>query len=198
MRVLTLLAASALTACVSAPRPRVDVLLPASLWPQDTQVHWYEVEGDTEAQLRASLDARGPLDPDGERNDAYTAWHVTWRFPFQQSEAGCTTGPVTSAVRVTMTLPKWRAPADGGPLLTRWRHYLEALKVHESGHRETGFQAATDITDALEALPPQPTCEEAEEVANATALSVLERYRQRDKEYDEATRHGETQGARFP
>jgi predicted secreted Zn-dependent protease len=185
-------------ACATASRPRVVVTLAASEWPSDTQVHWYDIEGDTAPQLRTSLDAQGPLDLHGERHDAYTAWHVTWRFPFVEGEAGCTTGPVETTVRANITLPRWRG-FDGQDALTkRWRRYLEALKNHESGHREMGFRAAADIAQQLPDLPPQPTCEAAEAAANAVALHVLEQHRQYDLDYDAKTDHGASQGALFP
>lgn len=200
MRSLTLFFLLSLPACVTTTtRPRALLTLPPGVWPSDTQVRWYDVEGDSEAQLRAALDAHGPEDQSGERHDAYTAWHVTWRFPFSQTEEGCSTGPVTTKVRVTITLPRWRGWADeNDPLVKHWRRYLDALKEHETGHRDTGFRAATDITEELPALPPKPTCEEAEEAANAAARAVLERHRARDTEYDAETRHGATQGAVFP
>ena len=199
MRILALLLLLPTAACVTVPKPRAAVLLPPSVWPSDTMIHWYDVEGDTEAELRAQLDARGPEDTEGQRHDAYTAWHVTWKFPFSQSEEGCSTGPVTTAVHINVTLPRWRGPVDErDPLTRRWRRYLDALKEHESGHRETGFRAATDITETLPALPPKPTCEQAEEAANAAAREVLKRYRAGDIAYDSETRHGATQGAVFP
>lgn len=199
VRLLALLLWVPLWACVTVPRGRNAVMLPPSVWPSDTLIHWYDVEGDTEAELRAALDARGPEDTAGARHDAYTAWHVTWRFPTAQDEAGCSTGPVTTAVHINVTLPRWRGPADDrDPLVRRWRRYLDALEEHESGHRETGFRAAIDITQTLPELPPRPNCEEAEEAANTAAREVLERYRARDTEYDSETRHGATQGAVFP
>lgn len=199
MRILALLLVWSATACVTAPRPRAALLLPPSVWPSDTMIHWYDVEGESEAELRAALDAHGPEDTNGQRHDAYTAWHVTWRFPFAQAEEGCTTGPVTTAVHINVTLPRWRGPVDeGDPLVKKWRRYLDALKEHESGHRETGFRAATDITEKLPELPARATCEEAEEAANAAAREVLERYRALDAEYDAETRHGASQGAVFP
>ncbi len=194
VRLLALLCLFTASACVTVPRARVPVLLPPSVWPSGTTINWYDIDGDSEAELRSQLDAKGP-----EGHDAYTRWHVTWRFTYVRSEEGCTTGPVTTDVHINVTLPRWRGPADEtDPLVRRWRRYLDALKVHESGHRETGFRAATDITEALPALPPKPTCEEAEEAANAAAREVLERYRKPDTDYDGETRHGETQGAVFP
>lgn len=174
------------------------IALPASEWPSDTQVHWYDVEGDTASELRASLDARGPATPDGVRHDAYTSWFVTLRIPTARTDEGCVPGPVTATVRVTITLPRWRGFADGDPLTARWRRHLDALKEHESGHRDNGFRAAAHITDLLPSLPARPTCEEAEAEANQVALEVVERYRKQDVEYDQETHHGETQGAVFP
>jgi predicted secreted Zn-dependent protease len=199
VRLLPLLVLASASACVTvAPRERAPVVLPPSVWPSDTIIHWYDVEADTATELRETLDAKGPEDAAGQRHDAYTAWYVTWRFPFAQTEEGCSTGPVTTAVRVDVKLPRWRAPVGDGPLISKWKRYLESLREHESGHRETGFNAATEINEVLPQLPPKPTCEEAEAEANVVARQVLERHRQRDAEYDLETQHGATQGAVFP
>lgn len=199
-RVFTSVAVVLLSACPGARDvKRTSWALPQSTWPNDTQVRWYDVDGDTEQQLRANLDGIGPTDSTGERHDAYTSWYVTWRFPFSRTDEGCSTGPVTTDVHVVMTLPRWRGPADPGhPLVQKWRTYLDALMEHEAGHRDTGFRAATEITDTLPTLPPQPSCEEAEARANEAARAVLERFRAHDVSYDDDTRHGATQGAIFP
>ena len=172
---------------------------PPAVWPRDTQVRLYDVDAEDEHDLRARLDAVGPADDSGARHDAYTAWHVTWQYPTQVDGEGCVTGPVTTTVRVTVTLPRWnsRLPA-GHPLVERWQRYLEALETHESGHRETGFDAATAITEALEALPAAESCDAIITLANETARQVLDRFRAKDAAYDEETRHGATQGATFP
>jgi len=198
VRLIALLFLVAGSACVTvAPRERAAVVLPPSVWPQDTTIHWYDVDGDSEPELRSVMDAKGPPDSAGNRHDAYTAWYVTWRFPFSRTEEGCSTGPVTTSVRIDVTLPRWRAPA-GSLLVKKWRRYLDSLAEHESGHRETGFNAATEITEVLPALPAKPTCEEAEEAANAAAREVLARHQKRDADYDLETSHGATQGAVFP
>ena len=194
MRAAAVLMTLFVTGCVTAPKPREEILLPPSVWPKETTIRWYDIDGDTEAEIRAQLEAKGP-----EGHTAYTAWQVTWNMPFEKTEEGCTTGPVTTDVRITMRLPRWKGPADqNDPLVQRWKKYLDGLKEHESGHRETGFSAATDIAELLPSLPPKPTCEEARAAADAAASEVLAKYRQRDDEYDAETKHGETQGAVFP
>lgn len=197
MRALLLLPLVA-TACATTQHAQRAVE-PNPAWPRDTQLRTYDVEADDARTLRAQLDARGPEDSNGDRHDAYTAWYVTWHYPLQLDEAGCVTGPVSTTVRVTVTVPRWLSrlpPKD--PLVERWQRYLEALKTHESGHRETGYAAATAITESLEALPPEPTCEAMETTANEAANRLLEQYRAHDVAYDEETKHGATQGAVFP
>ncbi len=167
--------------------------------PRDVLVTWYDVDADDAAGLRRQMDASGPLDGNGQRHDAYTSWYVTWEYPFSRDDAGCTTGPVTTSVRVTYTLPRWktREAAEYG-LQVRWRGYIEALLTHENGHRSTGLDAAREIEDVLPRLPPAPTCEELEKAANDAGHRILSKHRTEDTDYDAETRHGATQGAVFP
>ncbi len=83
-------------------------------------------------------------------------------------------------------------------LVDRWRRYLDALWVHESGHRDNGLRAASEIGELPPKLPLAVTCEVAEAAANAAAREVLARYRAQDEQYDDDTRHGQEQGAVFP
>lgn len=200
MRALLFLSLLAVTGCKTVPsaRPRVPVTLPPAVWARDTQIKYYDITGDSEAELAAEMDSKAP-EVDGLRPAAYTRWHVTWRIPFERSEEGCAPGPVTSDVRVVVTLPRWLGYADENePLMKRWRKFLEALKTHEGGHRDTGFRAASEISEKLAQMPPMATCELAEETATAAALKIMETYRKADVDYDLETRHGETQGVVFP
>jgi predicted secreted Zn-dependent protease len=163
--------------------------------PADTFVHWYEVEGQSPAQVRAQLDRLGPVDARGQRHDAFTEWYVTWHFPFARTDEGCSLGPVETKLRVTVTLPRL---VDGDAVGERFDRYLHALWAHESGHRDTGLRAEGELDALLPTLPVQPTCDEAEAAGNAAARAVLERMREEDLAYDLRTRHGETQGAVFP
>jgi len=186
-----------LSACVTVA-PLTPHTLPATDWPADTQVHWYDVTGATAAELRAQLELRGPEDAAGARHDAYTEWYVTWHFPMVMTESGCSAGPVATTLRVMVSFPRWQAaPVVDQGLLDQWERYLAALFQHESGHRDTALRAAHEISEVLGAFEQLPTCPEPEVVASA-AHAVVEKYRKADVEYDEETRHGETQGAVFP
>ena len=73
-----------------------------------------------------------------------------------------------------------------------------ALVKHEDGHKAIGTNAADYIRDAGFKLPPEPLCSELARSVDKMTSEILERYRQREREYDRDTDHGRTQGARFP
>lgn len=197
--VRTLVAVLFFASACATPSASSMVTIPSIAWPSDTQVRWYDVEASSAAALRVMLSLKGPIDTTGARHDAFTEWYVTWHPAFPHAEGGCSTGPVVTSVRVRITLPRWNAPW-GTPteLLARWRTYLDALAAHELGHREKALEAAADIEAGLPSLDPMPTCAQMELVANQLAHQILERYRQADRDYDELTDHGATQGAVFP
>ena len=194
--VVVLFCLSIACATTMAPLP---VTIPSIAWPSDTQVRWYDVEASSEDALREALSRQGPIDTTGTRHDASTEWAVTWHVPLERTALGCTTGPVSTSLRVRITLPRWYAP-PGAPtaLVARWRSYLDTLATHELGHRESGLLAASAIEADLPLLDARPTCEETERYASQVAHEILERYHKADRDYDEETQHGATQGAVFP
>ncbi len=190
-----LLALAAAAGCAAAPS--------ATPAPDDVAVHtdyvYYPITGSTAEELRTEMDHLGPTDPDGTHHDAYTQWHVTWRYAYSTLDDRCTIGPIQVSVQVTFTLPQWEPPPDAPPeLIDRWNAYLDALRRHENGHREIGMAAGQAIYQALGRLPSYAACDELERTADAAGEQILDQHRQRELDYDQATNHGATQGARFP
>jgi predicted secreted Zn-dependent protease len=70
--------------------------------------------------------------------------------------------------------------------------------LHESGHARNAVAAARKIEAGLTALPPEPTCEALRSKANDLGHALIKEANQADLDYDRATQHGATQGARFP
>jgi len=159
----------------------------------------YSISGTSEAGLRREMSAKGPLGADGRRYDAYTLWHISWRYNYRQDGALCRIGSITTKVEVTMTLPRWdgeSAAQDG--LRARWRKYFAALTEHENGHRVHGRDAAHEIDAAIARLPGQSNCVALGNAANSLGNQIIHKYNERDLDYDRRTDHGRTQGARFP
>jgi len=161
-------------------------------------VDFYSISGASENDLRREMSAKGPTGTGG-RFDAYTRWNIRWRYSYRQAGGLCRIDSVTTDVTVTMTLPKWQdESAASERLQRRWREYLTALTTHENGHRQNGLDAAHEIDRGIAALPAQANCGALGAAANALGDEIIRNHKQRDLDYDRATSHGRTQGARFP
>ena len=179
------------TAVESEPAPDPDLTIRVSHTP-------YTIRGSSAAELRKQMDALGPTDAHG-RYDAYTRWYVRWKYPYERTPNACGLGKVTVTVDVTYTLPEWTPPPDASAdLVSRWNRYLRALRSHESGHHRHGAEAGRAVLEKLRRLEAQRRCEDADRRANLLGERVLETYRAKDQSYDKTTRHGATEGARFP
>ena len=165
---------------------------------QDLTITYYDVQGDTLQELRASLNAHGPVGKDGVRHHGHVDWYVGWNFDYAPRGAGCRLGKVRMEVRATMVLPRWTG-ADTAPasLQQEWARYSQALRVHEDGHAAHADQAAEDIQRRFAAVGGGMRCPQLGEELNRIGKAVLDEYAARDKQYDEITEHGATQGARL-
>ena len=154
----------------------------------------FRITGSTADELRAELERLGPGD-----FHARTDWSVSWSYPCAQAETGCGTGPVAVAVRVITTLPDWAPPVDAqSELIQQWGIYIAALRAHEDGHKAIGLEAGNQILQHLQTLAAYPSCDDLEHAADEIGRRVTDEARRRETAYDRATRHGATQGARFP
>jgi predicted secreted Zn-dependent protease len=147
------------SACVTVAPARTAAPCAEVPFPADVVADYYDITGSSSSQLRAQMDVKGPENGEGRRNDAYTRYHVNWRYPFHESAAGCSTGPVTVTLKTTYQFPRWVDEASGdGELRRRWQCYVGALLTHEEGHRVHGHDAKAEVEAKLMALPARPTC----------------------------------------
>ena len=160
---------------------------------------YYEINGTTDGDLRHQMDQFGPSDKKRLQHDAYTEWYVDWYYPNSETNDSCGTGPITVTVTITHTFPKWNIPSDAPQdMVEKWSNYLKALQTHEVGHRQIGIDAGHEILQALNELSVYPTCAKLEQIADMTGQNILDEFRQKEVSYDQTTRHGASQGARFP
>ena len=180
----------ALTVCVLPAHAAVNV---------KDQVKRYAIEGTAAQDLRREMSAKGPQGTGGRRFDGHTRWDVGWRYQYKNIGSDCAIASVTTNVKSTITLPQWRNEnrADSATRAL-WTRYLTALDLHEQGHRRHGVDAAHEIDLAIAAMPSAGSCDALGTNANALGMRILQKYQQRDLDYDRDTNHGATQGARFP
>jgi predicted secreted Zn-dependent protease len=163
----------------------------------EESVEYYEISGSKARQLKRAMKHLGPREA-GRRYVAYTEWVLTWTYTFDERDTECRFDSFDVRVTITTTLPRWD-PGDDAPveLLERWRRFIGALERHENGHARIALEAAASIDAAVSALGPRAGCDELERDAEATARDQVERYRRRERRYDDQTRHGRTQGVRL-
>ena len=156
----------------------------------NADMQYYDIVGSTEDELRAELNAKGPVGYDGQRGDATTWWSIRWTWP-GQGTFFCTLNAPTVTYQITVVFPRWNAPSNAAPpLISKWNNYEQALGEHEKGHVDFVVAHYPAVSAAIEGA----TCSTAE----AAAQNALQPIRQHDIDYDAQTNHGATQGAHFP
>lgn len=156
----------------------------------------YSVVGDTPQKVRAELDARGPKDEAGKPRDAFTKWNISWRWPRENGKPDFAK-PIVEH-RVEITVPRWEGVLRASPeVRAQWNAYLSALLSHERQHLtiiKSNVGAVSEAVTSAYRKNPSLTAEEATRAAS----EVIAKIRALDRQYDEATKHGQTEGVKFP
>lgn len=157
----------------------------------------YPVTGHSVETLLASLRDHGPQ-VEGGLFFGLTATEVQYRFGYRSTPGGCETVNASVDLAVTLTLPEWRAPGSAPYELRRdWQRFAAALRRHEEGHRDRAVAYAHRLQRAVEGLRA-PTCDAAAARASQQAQRLQIEAEAEHRLYDEATGHGETEGAVWP
>lgn len=164
----------------------------------DAKLVHYNVTGDSARTLRQDLNSKGPLDH-GKRFDAYTLWHVTWKYLYAPVGNGCKLTQMSTSVDGTITMPRWEHTGSvSGSLERKWKTYLAALRMHEDGHYAHGMAAREEIQALGQSFQIAGSCTTIAKIFNDKAASIMDKYGAMDVKYDHDTGNGRTQGAVFP
>jgi predicted secreted Zn-dependent protease len=127
-----------------------------------------------------------------------TSAKVDWEFAERRVRDTCAIVDVVVKLEIQTQVPQWLHPASVSPTLeAQWRVFLKATEEHENGPRNIALHTALSIARSLEGEHGL-ICGELGELANASARAQWELGNQHQLTYDAATRHGETQGSRWP
>ncbi len=156
----------------------------------------YDITGSTGRELRQGIRQKGPK-IGGKSYAGEMYWRIRWRYRSAPSGGECRMEQVEAEIEATIILPRWTPPDEvSEDLLQQWKGYLEALSLHEEGHRKIAVEAGSEIIRTLKAMHA-PTCNYMDSDANKRARDILEKHRARNRQYDIDTSHGATQGARW-
>jgi predicted secreted Zn-dependent protease len=162
------------------------------------RTEYYEVSGSSERELRVAIDQARPKDQEGVRHDAVTNWDVRWKYRYETVNTGCALASLETTLEVVSIFPRWSNRGSGSPLAQRWDKYLAALDEHEVGHLQIARRAAREIHERLSELNLARTCPLLKESIDSKGRALLDQFRSEGAEYDRQTKHGASQGARFP
>lgn len=164
----------------------------------ETMFH-YEVAGATAQEVRADLNRHGPLDGSGKRSDAITRWYVRWTFKYRPAGGDCAITELAAAVNVAILFPRLKQDASiSAALRQAFDTFAENLLLHERGHADNAIDAGKRIENAIRTMAPERNCPDLARAANALGHSLVKEANQWDIDYDARTRHGATQGVKFP
>ena len=151
----------------------------------------YPVSGGNPRNIRASINRSRPRVAGQEPFDGMTVWSYSTRWR-GSSEGGCdpTTAEVT--VNVVITLPELtNRQALSRSERENWDRYLSRLGAHEQNHARIALAGIDQLRTFMSGAP---NCE----TMLAARAQIDAAIRDANRQYDETTRHGATEGARYP
>ena len=161
----------------------------------NNQYKYYWIYPKNKQDLGKALDQKSPIIFNGKKYRGYTQWQVNWNYRWWETANSCKITTVKTTLTVTYTLPRipdnHRVDAETRQSFNR---YWQALFNHEQNHKNSGLFAAREIEKALLNLAAFPTCQQLQTTANQIGNNFIQKYRQRDIEYDRLTDHGLTEG----
>lgn len=163
----------------------------------DTKITYYPVSGNTVNQIRKSLNDNSPIKFKNRSYDAFTSWHVDWKFNLEDKDDSCELKDIVTTLRIRQTFPKLKnRPPE--KVLWKWKKYRKALMNHERQHKDIAHQAAIQIYNHLTELSPFTHCHDLQEEANNSASKIIRKYIAKERLFDKRTQYGTKEGAVFP
>ena len=179
---------SALVLIFSATAAQAETPIPFADIP-NASVAWYDVTGTTSAQVRASMDAARPRDPnDGSAVDGLTSWEFSVNWVVNE-RGKCVARPEDLQFRATVRVPRLVGDNIPPDLRARFDWFLHTLLAHEDGHVRYAWEHRGDIAKAINKAGCSGAASAAKRATNAIAAH--------DLAYDKATDHGRTTIAPF-
>ncbi|MBI5385704.1 MAG: DUF922 domain-containing protein [Verrucomicrobia bacterium] len=157
--------------------------------------NFYTVTGSTPREISESKKNARPW-KERFSYDGYSEWDVKWTFRYSKRPDETVLDALEITTKVVVTLPRWIPPTNAPPhMVARWRQYILALANHELGHISLARLTTAELEKEFKAVPPAPTPRALNVAVNRLGSQIVEKFRQRDADYDKQTSHGATQGA---
>ena len=137
------------------------------------------------------MNAARPSDPAGDPFDAVTQWRYDARWR-NTREGVCDPATVEVTLRLTITLPELTSRDELSPRdQADWDRYLTALAAHERNHLRIALAGAEQMRTSMRGAPDCAAMQ-------AARARIGDAIRDANRTYDADTRHGATEGVRYP
>lgn len=157
------------------------------------EYNYYPVSPSTLEELLPALNKTSTVRQNGQIYHAYTESLVNWQFWWHAEQKSCRIERVTVTVKTTYTLP--RLTSSYSDIDRIWGKWYPNLLKHEQGHKNLAAGIAQQIESAIYNMGNRNNCTQLEQDANAIGQQFIKQLNKLDIEYDERTKHGETEGA---
>jgi len=156
---------------------------------------FYKIYPSQVESLGSELDLKADNKANGKNYRARAQWDVQLDYKWEVSGSNCKISSVTTAVNVNYVMPKLFSESVSTSIKDTFNKYYLALMHHEKGHKNTGVRAAKELALIIRNMPSMSNCQKLSERVTEKSNSILQKYRQLDKNFDKYTKHGHTQGA---
>lgn len=162
----------------------------------DVRYNYYDAIPLSRQQLLPVLLQASPVTSEGKKYIGHTDWLLNWHYTTGMQNGLCRIASVKTRVTITYIMPRLgNSPAIPRDVTDKFNGFYARLMAHEEGHADNGVFAAREIESVLARLPGQAECSSLQSTTQQTANAIIEKYKQKDKDYDRITGHGRTQGA---
>lgn len=148
------------------------------------------------ANLEKELINKSPIKENKITFLGKTDWRVTWQYSWAIQNKRCRVTSVKTNVDVVFTAPA--IPTNFVPPLevkTAFSKFYSVLMTHENNHLTSGLNAAREIESSFYNIASSDNCVHIKSDTDELGKKIIEKYNRRDIDYDNATNHGETEGA---
>ncbi|MDO6712974.1 DUF922 domain-containing protein [Aliiglaciecola sp. 2_MG-2023] len=155
----------------------------------------YSIAPTTRQQIKIELRANSPVVKENQLFHGRTQWQLTPVFGLQTSGNLCRLVGIKVYLEGLYTMPEMSNRKTAAENLKQtFDDYYTALLDHEKGHQAIWIEAGESIERKLKSMPPHFQCSQLKSQASKQVAKLVKFYQLQNKQYDQDTGHGKTQG----
>lgn len=160
---------------------------------EEDEFKYYDIHGNTKAELIEQMSKLGPEGDDGKRVSARADWAIDWVDVIPDFQGNVE--PVEVIASSMFTYPRWidkeKAPAY---LQDEWVDYMRKLKAHEENHKNITIKYAKKFLTKIKSFKYKSAEELEDKISNYHAQGIIMNgCAQAQQKYDKDTNHGVTE-----